>query len=182
MTPHDAKCIVNSLLSLYATYQQALDADSVPCMTCLVFTWTIFSCHRRSSPNFHLPDLEVSHSSVLGLPYSWQLPFFFWFPVFFHHYYKISERNNLKEEGFICLSFRDFSPSSQVRCGGKSLRAKASCFLAYQNTKGNTGTRGRSKRQRPPLVSYLHHQGPTSQKLHDLPTKHNCLGTKHSDT
>lgn len=26
----------NSLLSLYATYQQALDAGSVPCLTCLV--------------------------------------------------------------------------------------------------------------------------------------------------
>lgn len=106
--------------------------------------------------------------------------FFFWLPVFSHHYYKISGRNNLRKEGFICLSFRDFSPSSQVRYGGKSLQA--SCFLAEQNTKGNTGTRGSYKHQRPPLVGSLHHQGPISQKLYDLPTEHNYLETKHSDT
>lgn len=93
---------------------------------------------------------------------------------------QISERNDLREEGFICLSFRDFSPSLQVRSGGKSLQA--SCFLADQNTKGNTGTRGSYKCQRPPLVGSLNHQGSTAQKLHDLPTEHNYLETKHSDT
>lgn len=173
MIPCDAKGIVNSLLSFYATYQQVLDADNVPCL--VLHGNHILSVTVGSSSHLHLPDIEVSHSSVLGLL---TITFFVFlaFCIFSSLLQNIWEKQP-EGTGLICSSFADFSPAWQVRYGGKSLQA--SCFLADQNTKGNTGTRGRSKCQRPPLVCYLHHKGPTSQKLQDLPTEHNYLGTKH---
>lgn len=93
MTPHDAKCIVNSLLSLYATYQQVLDAVSVPCLTCLVFTWT---CHCGL-----LSQAELSLSSS---PWPWSVPqLCSWTPLlltitfFFDFLYFSSLLQNMRE-------------------------------------------------------------------------------------